>query len=268
MQCDVHRVSTSQCRVLAPAEHAISGIIAVALAGAMVDNAAVLRDVIASVLLASLATSGGGGIVIGHPPNDCPLRPREFIISWWFGTPPPRSRRDSGHLGGGAKARLPLLITHPPTEIPLSHLRICIEDAYGLRRITAAPCPFGSAYVAESWARACPNYQTMCSPRRCGKPSGNTWGRKRRRRRIRKKEEEKQEGRSRGPLARPAGLSLPRLLSSGWFAPSPPHAMAAQARAGRGAERSSAAAPWGAEAGPAAACAAAAAAASIAASAG
>ena len=182
MQCDVHRVSTSQCRVLAPAEHAISGIIAVALAGAMVDNTAVLRDVIASVLLASLATSGGGGIVIGHPPNDCPLRPREFIISWWFGTPPPRSRRDSGHLGGGAKARLPLLITHPPTEIPLSHLRICIEDAYGLRRITAAPCPFGSAYIAESWARACrlplaacPNYQTMRSPRRRGKPSGNTW---------------------------------------------------------------------------------------------
>ena len=169
MQCDVHRVSTSQCRVLAPAEHAISGIIAVALAGAMVDNTAVLRDVIASVLLASLATSGGGGIVKGHPPNDCPLRPREFIISWWFGTPPPRSRRDSGHLGGGAKARLPLLITHPPTEIPLSHLRICIEDAYGLRRITAAPCPFGSAYMAESWARACrlPLAQTIrrCVPR-------------------------------------------------------------------------------------------------------
>ena len=39
------------------------------------------------------------------------------------------------------------------------------------------PCPFGSAYVADSWARAWPRCRTMSSPSRFGKRSGNTWGR-------------------------------------------------------------------------------------------
>ena len=50
-------------------------------------------------------------------------------------------------------------------------------DRRRLRRITAAPCPFGSAYVADSWARAWPRCRTMSSPSRFGKRSGNTWGR-------------------------------------------------------------------------------------------
>ena len=63
-----------------------------------------------------------------------------------------------------------------------------------LRRITAAPCPFGSASVADSWARAWPSYRASCSPSRFGKTSGNAWGSKKRRRgRIRKKEEEEEE---------------------------------------------------------------------------
>ena len=62
-------------------------------------------------------------------------------------------------------------------------------DRRRLRRITAAPCPFGSAYVADSWARAWPRCRTMSSPSRFGKRSGNTWGRmnmKRKRKRKRK----------------------------------------------------------------------------------
>ena len=62
-------------------------------------------------------------------------------------------------------------------------------DRGRLRRITAAPCPFGSAYVADSWARAWPRCRTMRSPSRFGKRSGNTWGRmnmKRKRKRKRK----------------------------------------------------------------------------------
>ena len=50
-------------------------------------------------------------------------------------------------------------------------------DRRRLRRITAAPCLFGNADVAESWARAWPSYRTMSSPSRFGKLSGNTWGR-------------------------------------------------------------------------------------------
>ena len=50
-------------------------------------------------------------------------------------------------------------------------------DRRRLRRITAAPCLFGNADVAESWARAWPSYRTMSSPSRFGKPSGNMWGR-------------------------------------------------------------------------------------------
>ena len=88
-------------------------------------------------------------------------------------------------------------------------------DRRRLRRITAAPCLFGSAYVAERWARACPNYRTMCSPSRCGKPSGNTWER-RRRGRIRKKEEEEA---SWGTLM--ASWDLPGgLLEASWGPPS------------------------------------------------
>ena len=49
-----------------------------------------------------------------------------------------------------------------------------------LRRITAAPCPFGSASVADSWARAWPSYLASCSPSRFGKTSGNAWGSKKR----------------------------------------------------------------------------------------
>ena len=62
-------------------------------------------------------------------------------------------------------------------------------DRRRLRRITAAPCLFGNADVAESWARAWPSYRTMSSPSRFGKPSGNMWGRmntKRKRKRTRK----------------------------------------------------------------------------------
>ena len=66
-------------------------------------------------------------------------------------------------------------------------------DRRRLRRITAAPCLFGSADVAESWVRAWPIYRTMCSPSRLGKPSGNAWRRKRRMRRRRRKEEEEEE---------------------------------------------------------------------------
>ena len=54
-------------------------------------------------------------------------------------------------------------------------------DRLRLRRITAAPCPFGSASVADSWARAWPSYLASCSPSRFGKTSGNAWGSKKRR---------------------------------------------------------------------------------------
>ena len=53
-------------------------------------------------------------------------------------------------------------------------------DRRRLRRITAAPCPFGSASVADSWARAWPSYLASCSPSRFGKTSGNAWGSKKR----------------------------------------------------------------------------------------
>ena len=46
------------------------------------------------------------------------------------------------------------------------------RDRRRLRRITAAPCLFGSAYVAESWVRAWPNYRTTCSPSGLGKALG------------------------------------------------------------------------------------------------
>ena len=63
-----------------------------------------------------------------------------------------------------------------------------------LRRITAAPCPFGSASVVDSSARAWPSYRASCTPSRFGKTSGNAWGSKKRRRgRIRKKKEEEDE---------------------------------------------------------------------------
>ena len=73
-------------------------------------------------------------------------------------------------------------------------------DRRRLRRVTAAPCLFGNAYVAESWARAWPSYRTMCSPNRFGKPSGNTWRRTGKRRRVRKKE----SGQAIGPCVPPA----------------------------------------------------------------
>ena len=85
-----------------------------------------------------------------------------------------------------------------------------------LRRITAAPCPFGSASVADSWARAWPSYRASCSPSRFGKTSGNAWGSKKRRRgRIRKKEEEEEEEASWGTLM--ASWDLPGgLLEASW----------------------------------------------------
>ena len=73
-------------------------------------------------------------------------------------------------------------------------------DRRRLRRVTAAPCLFGNAYVAESWAKAWPSYRTMCSPNRFGKPSGTTWRRTGKRRRVRKKE----RGQAIGPCVPPA----------------------------------------------------------------
>eukprot|EP00959_Pyramimonas_sp_CCMP1952_P183990 3847013-Pyramimonas_sp.AAC.1 len=47
-----------------------------------------------------------------------------------------------------------------------------------LRRTTAAPC-FETARVAKRRANGWPSYWSMCSPRGCGNPRGNTWGKKR-----------------------------------------------------------------------------------------
>ena len=102
-------------------------------------------------------------------------------------------------------------------------------DLRRLRRITAAPCLFGNADVAESWARAWPSYRTMSSPSRFGKPSGNMWGRMNTKRKRKRKSRRRRLlgsllghswgllGASWGPLGGLLGASLGLLGAFGGF---------------------------------------------------
>ena len=98
-------------------------------------------------------------------------------------------------------------------------------DRRRLRRITAAPCLFGNADVAESWARAWPSYRTMSSPSRFGKLSGNTWGRMNMNRKRKRKRKSRRMRVVRSLLGHPWGLlgaswgPLRGLLEASWGPP-------------------------------------------------